>query len=139
MIYNFTPHDVNIIQEDDTRFDSSIRKYVADESVTPLMTIQSSGMLSAKMDREYIGLSDGCPIYQKVYRDVDPIPDYVGADDKVIVSALYYTAYQVVYGSIDPRLVTIMDPVYDASDTRRTIGSIGIGRCSGKAELPSSN
>ena len=143
MIYNFTPHSVNIIQENDTRFDSSIRKYVADESVTPLMTIQSSGMLSAKMDRIYLGLSDGCPIYHKVYRDVDPIPDYVGVDDKIIVSALYYTAYQAVHGSIDPRLNTIMDLVYDASDTRRTIGSIGIGRCVGRSTrmniIPSSN
>ena len=132
MIHNYTPHDVNIVKEDDARFDASIRKFVADSSVTPVMSIPSEGMLSAKMDREYIGMVDGCPMYRKVYRDVDPIPNYIGEDDKVIVSALYYTAYQTVYGNIDHRLVTIMDPVYDASDTRRTIGSIGIGRCEKK-------
>jgi hypothetical protein len=86
-------------------------------------------MLSAKMDREYIGMVDGCPMYRKVYRDVDPIPESVGNDDLVVVSALYMAAYQAVNGSVDPRLVTIMDPVYDSSDTRRIIGSIGIGNC----------
>jgi hypothetical protein len=129
MIHNYTPHGINIVKENDARFDPSIRKFVADASATALMTIPSQGMLSAKMDREYIGMVDGCPMYRKVYRDVDPIPESVGNDDLVVVSALYMAAYQAVNGSVDPRLVTIMDPVYDSSDTRRIIGSIGIGNC----------
>ena len=129
MIRNFTPHDIHIMREEDTRFDASIRKFVGSGDTTPLMSIPSEGMLSAKMDREYVGIVDGCPMYRKVYRDVDDIPASVGANDKVVVSALYLAAYEAVNGSADPRLVTIMDPVYDSSDTRRIIGSIGIGNC----------
>ena len=129
MIRNFTPHDIHIMREEDTRFDASIRTFVASGDTAPLMSIHSEGMLSAKMDREYIGLFDGCPMYRKVYRDVDDIPISVGENDKVVVSALYMAAYQAVHGTVDPRLVTIMDPIYDASDTRRIIGSIGIGNC----------
>ena len=54
----------------------------------------------------------------------DPLPDTVGDDDIIVVSALYVSAYRMTFGD-DKRLYTVADPVYTADGTK-ILGSRGI-------------
>lgn len=122
-VWNFTPHSVNIIA--DASFDAAIRKFTADDDVKVVTSIPSDGMLSAKIttgDGDVI--MDSIPTFVKKVSGCDPLPDAVGDDDIVIVSALYVSAYRVTYGN-DARLYTVADPVY-SKDGRTILGSRGI-------------
>jgi hypothetical protein len=126
-IFNFTPHTINII--DGAVFNPAVRKYEASAEVKPVATIPSSGMLNAKMSTE-LGqpVNDIIPTFVKKVIGCDPLPDEVGPDDIVVVSALYATAYRQVYGD-DNRVYTVADPVYapdDGSGKATIIGCRGI-------------
>lgn len=125
-IFNFTPHTINII--DGAVFNPAVRKYEAPATVKPVATIPSSGMLSAKMSTEPGQPVDNVPTFVKKVTGCDPLPDEVGPDDIVIVSALYATAYRQVNGD-DKRIYTVADPVYapdDGSGKAVIIGCRGI-------------
>lgn len=125
-VFNYTPHTVNVISE--STFNPSVRKYEAPADSVPTVTIPSNGMLSAKMSTEPGQPVDNIPTFVKKVIGCDPLPDEVGPDDVVIVSALYATAYRQVNGD-DPRIHTVADPVYapdDGSGKATIIGCRGI-------------
>ncbi len=115
-IKNFTAHDINIIDTESTRIDSSIRKIVSDAPVV-IRTIPSSGMLSLQF-KEVEGKSvDGIPVRIKLMTNIDTIPEGI---DIAIVSALYAA------GAKDMRCYTVIDPVY-TPDGRTVLGCLAIG------------
>lgn len=122
MIHNFTPHPVNIITG--STFDPSIRKYIADASTDPATVIPSSGMLSARLETVEAEAINDIPVFMKRVVGCDPLPDSVGDDDIIVVSALYVSAYRSVYGNTE-RLFTIADPVY-TPDGKTILGCRGI-------------
>lgn len=120
-IVNNTPHNINIIDPKDCHFDSTIRKWVADPDVIPVMTIPSSGPLNARIstiDTDPIG---NIPIFDKRIDGCDPLPD----DDAVhVVSALYASAY--LKGGGDPsRILLVADPVM-STDGKTFVGCRGL-------------
>ena len=122
-IWNFTPHQINVIA--DASFDAAIRKYTADVDVKVVASIPSDGMLSAKITTGDGELVNGnIPTFVKKVTGCDQIPDCVGEDDIIVVSALYVSAFRATYGD-DKRLFTIADPVY-TEDGTKILGSRGI-------------
>lgn len=121
VIINNTPHDVNIIAPVDCRFDSSIRKWVADPGVIPVVSIPSAGVLNADIitvDTNPIG---NIPTFAKAIRGCDPLPN----DGCIhIVSALFASAF--LKGGGDPsRIMLVADPVM-SPDGKSFIGCRGL-------------
>ena len=123
-IWNATPHSIRIMPASAVTFDASIRKWVAEADTAPVAVIESTGMLSAKIDSVDAEPISNIPVFDKNVTGCDPLPSDMSAEDIIIVSALYATAYKRTYGD-DARLYTIADPVY-TSDGRTILGSRGI-------------
>ena len=129
-ILNFTPHDVVIL--DGAEYRADIRKYVATDNTTEVARIPSSGILSAKIETAFKDIVNGIPVYRKSVTGIDKIigideiPESVCADDIIVVSALYASAYAMIYGHTE-QLYTISDPVYDVNgDSISVVGCRGI-------------
>lgn len=121
-IFNATPHMITIITN--ATFDASIRKWVCAEEPEVTAKVESTGMLSAKInsvDSEPIG---NIPVFSKAVVGCDPLPAEMTDEDIIVVSALYASAYRKVYGD-DNRLYTVADPVY-TTDGKTILGSRGI-------------
>ena len=114
-IFNYTPHPLTIVQEP-YLYDSSIRKYT-----TNLANLS----IAAKIETVSGEPVNGIPTFIKKVTGCDPLPEDVGDDDIVVVSALYASAYRQVHGD-DARLYTVADPVYNEDDPRMILGSRGI-------------
>lgn len=123
-ILNYTPHTINIVNPDHTEFRADIRKNVALSDYEIIATVESSGVLSAKIQTAPGPNVGGIPIFEKQIIGVDPLPETDDPDTIFIVSALYVSAYRKVHGD-DARLYTIADPVY-SQDGKTIIGSLGI-------------
>lgn len=115
-IMNFTPHEINIIEESSCYRDESVRKW---KSANPnvVTSIPSSGILSVKIEVRDAASVGGTPVRNKVVVGIDPIPDDC---DIAIVSGMYASF------SDDPRAYGVIDPVFDESGTR-VIGCLAIG------------
>lgn len=123
-IFNFTPHDIVIMRG--SEFKPEIRKYIRTVDTVEVTRIPSSGILSAKIETAFTDTVNGIPVYRKAVIGIDEIPDSVSADDIIIVSALYASAYAMIHGDTD-QLYTISDPVYDVNgDSISVIGCRGI-------------
>lgn len=120
MIWNFCPHDVNIIDKNSVEFKKEIRKYITDKPVI-LHKIPSDGMLSVQFKETVIGTVNEIDIYQKKITKLDEFPDYVNEGSIVIVSGLYGNF------SNDDRCHTIINPVYDI-EGKKVIGCLGLGK-----------
>lgn len=120
-IYNATPHKIIIIENGE--FNTTIRKWVCD-SPKISAEIEPTGMLSAKIETCDADPINGIPVYGKRVIGCDPLPEEMGDNDIIVVSALYATAYRKMYGN-DSRLYTIADPVY-TPDGKTILGSRGI-------------
>jgi len=119
-IFNGTPHDINII--DGSRFDPSIRKYVAaGKEVTMVTSIPSNGILSAVIETAEMEPINGIPVYGKKITGIDPLPE---GYDIYVVSALYASAMRQLGGDTS-KLYTVADPVY-SEDGRTILGCRGI-------------
>ena len=121
MIYNFTPHPVNIIEG--ATFSANIRKYTAPDGTTPTMTIPSSGVLNAKIDTIEDGNIDGAPIFRKTIVGCDELPELKDGD-YVIVSALYASAYRATHEDRS-KLLLVADPVM-SEDGKTFLGCRGL-------------
>lgn len=124
-VINNTPHAINIIATDDTKFDSTIRKFVADEGTTPLMTIPTSGVtLNAKIEtKETSPIEGGIPCFEKSIEGCDPLPD----DGTIhIVSALYASAAIKAGYDVD-RILLVADPVM-TPDGKKFVGCRGLAK-----------
>lgn len=122
-IINNTPHTVNIINPDDIHFDTSIRKWVAEPDVTPIMSIPSSGVLNAKIDTVEATPIGDVPIFDKKINGCDSIPD----DGNIhIVSALYMAAARAAGLDIS-HLMLVADPVM-SEDGKTFIGCRGLAK-----------
>lgn len=120
---NNTPHPINIIDTNDVRFDSSIRKYVASAGTEPLVTIPSAGVLNAKISTVGAEAIDGIPVFDKVIEGCDPLPD----DGEIhIVSALYASAAAKA-GFDMSRIMLVADPVM-SEDGKTFIGCRGLAK-----------
>lgn len=121
MLINNTPHAINIISPDDYHFDPNIRKYVADPTTTPIITIPSSGILNAKINTSDAAPIDGVPCFDKDILSCDPLPD----DGNIhIVSALYASAARK--SGIDMgRIMLVADPVV-TPDGKTFLGCRGL-------------
>lgn len=123
-ILNYTPHDIVIL--DGAEYRADIRKYVTTNNTTEVARIPSSGILSAKIETAFTDTVNGIPVYRKAVIGIDEIPDSVSADDIIIVSALYASAYALIHGDTD-QLYTISDPVYEVNfDSISVVGCRGI-------------
>ena len=123
-VWNATPHSIRIMPASAVTFNPEIRKWVAEADATPVAIIESTGMLSAKIDTVDADPISNIPVFDKKVVGCDPLPDGMTDEDIIIVSALYATAYKRTYGD-DTRLYTIADPVY-TSDGRTILGSRGV-------------
>ena len=120
---NNTPHEINIVDTNDVRFDPTIRKYVASADTKPLITIPSSGILNAKISTVGAEAIDGIPVFDKRIDGCDPLPD----DGEIhIVSALYASA--AAKSGIDMnRIMLVADPVM-SEDGKTFIGCRGLAK-----------
>lgn len=123
-VWNATPHSIRIMPASAVTFNPEIRKWIAEADTEPVSVIESTGMLSAKIDAVDADPISDIPVFDKKVVGCDPLPDGMTGEDIIIVSALYATAYKRTYGD-DTRLYTIADPVY-TSDGRTILGSRGI-------------
>lgn len=120
-IYNGTAHDIKIITN--AEFKPETRKWIVPEGIEPEVgaTIPSNGMLSANVETMLV--KDGIiPVFDKKIIGVDEIPGLNYSI--VIVSALYASAYKILYDDYE-RLYTVADLVY-TEDGRTILGSRGI-------------
>jgi hypothetical protein len=120
-IINNTPHAINVIDPDDCRFDTTIRKWVADPNVTPVVTIPSSGPLNADIITVDVDPVDKIPMFAKAIRGCDPLPN----DGAIhIVSALFASAF--IKGGGNPnRILLEADPVM-SPDGKTFLGYRGL-------------
>ena len=124
-IFNFTPHKISIVEEP-YLYDREVRKYTTTlKNLNITAEIESSGVLSAKVETVPGEPVNGIPTFVKKVVGCDPLPENVGDDDVVIVSAFYASVYRQTYGN-DSRLYTVADPVYNADDIRQILGCRGI-------------
>lgn len=88
-IFNGTPHPINVIANSVS--DPTIRKMVVPADVKPeiVVSIPSTGVLSAKIDSIDLEPINDIPAFGKKIASCDPIPE---GYDVVIVSALYVSA-----------------------------------------------
>lgn len=120
-ILNFTPHNINFFHADVVSFDPAIRKWVANDGASPIVTIPSSGVLNAKIDTVRGADLSGVPVFVKTVTGCDPLPD---GGDPVIVSALFAVA--AAKAGLDMnRVFTVADPVF-TPDGRTILGCCGI-------------
>lgn len=120
-ILNYTPHQISIFHADDVSFDPAIRKWVAKDGASPIVTIPSSGVLNAKIDTVRGADLSGVPVFVKTASGCDPLPD---GDSPVIVSALFAVA--AAKAGLDMnRVFTVADPVF-TPDGRTVLGCLGI-------------
>lgn len=120
-IFNGTPHELNFVTNGVA--DTAIRKLVIPFGEEPeiVMSIPSSGMLSAKIETVQTESIDGIPVFAKRVTGCDPIPeDY----EVIVVSALYVSAARAM-GLETSRLYTVADVVY-SQDGRTILGCRGI-------------
>lgn len=120
-ISNFTPHELNFYGTNDVSFDPKIRKYCLRVEASPIRSIQSSGMLSAKISSMPEKEINQIPVIVKKVTGCDPMPDGEGI---IIVSALYAMAAQKM-GFDMARIYTIADPVF-TPDGKTVLGCLGI-------------
>jgi hypothetical protein len=121
-IFNATPHKICVITN--ATFDASIRKWVCSGEPEIAASIESTGMLSAKINSVDSEPIQNIPVFSKAVVGCDPLPESMTDEDIIVVSALYATAYRRVYGD-DSRLYTVADPVY-TTDGKTILGSRGI-------------
>jgi len=121
-IFNATPHAITIITN--ANFDGSIRKWVCSGEPEIAAKVESTGMLSAKINSVDSEPMENIPVFSKAVVGCDPLPEGMTDEDIIVVSALYATAYRRVYGD-DSRLYTVADPVY-TTDGKTILGSRGI-------------
>jgi hypothetical protein len=121
-IFNATPHAITIITN--ANFDGSIRKWVCSGEPEIAASIESTGMLSAKINSVDSEPIQNIPVFEKAVVGCDPLPESMTDEDIIVVIALYATAYRRVYGD-DSRLYTVADPVY-TTDGKTILGSRGI-------------
>ena len=120
-IVNNTPHPVNVIAPKDTHFDATIRKWVADADVKPILVIPSSGVLNAKISTISSDPVDGIPVFDKHIDGCDPLPD----DGNVhVVSALFASA-AAKCGMDTSRIMLVADPVM-TPDGKTFLGCRGL-------------
>ena len=122
-VFNYTPHVITVVTG--AEYCPEIRKYVRTENTMIVTSIESSGMLNARMTTIDADPINGIPAFEKAITGCDMLPEDIGDDDIVVVSALYATAYARVYGT-DSRLYTVADPVYDREGGMRVCGCRGI-------------
>ena len=120
-IFNGTPHSIDIIVNGVS--DPAIRKLVVPEGTEPVVvvTIPSSGMLSAKIETIDGEVINGIPTFEKKVSGCDLLPE---SYDIFIVSALYASCARAV-GMDTSKMYTVADPVYTA-DGRTILGCKGI-------------
>ena len=108
-IINKTPHAINICSPEHIRFDSTIRKWVADDpAVAVIKSIPSSGVLNARITTGEGEAIEGIPTFEKAIDGCDPLPD--APDDAIfIVSALFASAFIKQGG--DPTKIVIISSV----------------------------
>src|SRR5690606_29314336 len=95
--------------------------WVANDGATPFVSIQSSGVLNAKIDTVPGGRIDGIPTFHKRATGCDPLP---GGSDIAVVSALYAVA--AAESGVDmSRVYTVADPVFSSAG-RTVLGCLGI-------------
>lgn len=122
MIYNYTPHTINIYSSTDCYYDQKNRKYFVKEGVKPIHSIPSQGVLNAHIDYEKVDEIDGIPIYEAKVKSIDPLPS-----GYLIVSALFANACKILGVGTD-RLLTISNPIYSNPDNPRPIGCLGLNK-----------
>jgi hypothetical protein len=101
-IFNGTPHPINIIGGE-IEFKHDLRKFVTNSPVIE-KSIAKNSTLSATIETNLV---DGF-VFEKKITGCDKLPE---GFDIYVVSALYATAYQGIYGK-NERLYTVADPVY---------------------------
>ena len=123
-IINNTPHSISIISTNDTKFDPTIRKWVAPEGTAPLKVITTSGIiLNARIETKEGALVEGIPCFEKSIEGCDPLPD----DGCVhIVSALYASAAAKA-GYDMSRVLLVADPVM-TPDGKSFVGCRGLAK-----------
>jgi hypothetical protein len=115
-IINMTPHVINICDPNKIHFESSIRKWVADDPATAVIkSIPSAGVLNARISTVDGDSIDGIPTFEKAIDGCDPLPD--DAPDAIfIVSALFASAF-IKRGGDPARIMLVADPVMTADGT----------------------
>lgn len=131
-VLNFTPQPLHIFAAADVSYDAAIGKNVARDGAAPVITIPSSGILSARIVTSPLKDIDNVPVFVKKVAGCDSLPDGTGP---VVVSALFVKAARsMAWGvndeakkmrSVFSRLHTVADPVYSA-DGRTILGCLGI-------------
>ena len=123
MIFNFTPHAINVYNEDDVIFRSDLRKYIIKENVTPSRIFAPSGvLLNAKMESQNVGEYEGIPIVKSAAISVDPAPE----NGWVIVSRMYAAAAVSSGDSVVGRMLVVDRPVYKIQENNISpVGCLG--------------
>lgn len=123
-IINMTPHTINICTPDAVRFDTTIRKWVADDPATAVIkSIPSEGVLNAKISTVEGEPIEGIPTFEKNIEGCDPLPD---ADSVFIVSALFASAF-IKQGGDPDRILLVADPVM-STDGKTFVGCRGLAK-----------
>lgn len=121
MIYNFTPHDVNVIRN--AEYSPEIRKFTAPAGTEPSITIKSSGVLNARISTVTNGELEDVPLFSKEIQGCDELPE-LNDGDYVIVSALYASAYRATHEDCS-KLLLVADPVM-SEDGKTFLGCRGL-------------
>jgi len=122
-IYNGTPHKINIYKKEDTEYKPEIRKYIVKDGAKPIITIDSNGLLNAKIEYTEKEVKDNITIYKMNATGVDTVPENY---DIVIVSNLFATVAKDFNIEGVDKLYTVANPVYDNSENPRPVGCLGL-------------
>lgn len=125
-IINMTPHAINICDPAKIHFETTIRKFVADDPTTAVIkTIPSSGVLNARISTVDGDSIDGIPTFEKAIEGCDPLPD-APEDAIFIVSALFASAF-IKRGGDPARIMLVADPVMTV-DGKSFVGCRGLAK-----------
>jgi len=125
MIFNGTPHQINMYREDSCTYDQASRKLIVKQGSSPVLSLEKGIPLNAKMENNLIGELEGCQIKDITFVSVDD-PKIVfpqsSSEDWFVVSNLYATAAKAV--EMNYKLLTVGGTVYESADNPRPVGCL---------------
>lgn len=128
MIYNCTPHVINIFAPDQYSFDSQLRKaFLNDTNAQPKLSFEKSGVL-LNIEMEIIDTDiyiDGINLKKQMIKAADSpavlLPEFNANEDYVICSALYAQGCRTL-GIAHYNLLNVSGVVYINPDRPAPVG-----------------
>lgn len=125
MIFNCTPHKINIYGKNQVFYQEKQRKFFLKEGEKSNQVFTSDFLLNAEIEQNFEKEIHGVGIYSEKVLSIDPIPDkYLGEKNFFVVSAKFISACRIL-NTETKQFLTICNPVYENPENPKPIGCLG--------------